>query len=903
MKKNFKFFALTALFAGLSMSAFAQEKATTVWRYTVSGSDATLIGFVADLSEAGKADVTIPNQVTDPANANVKYTVKFINEDAFSISNDKGKLKKLTIAAEKLTAIPAKLVQGCGNLTEIDLSNAKELATIPDAAFKGTKIESLDLSKTKVNAIGNLFGTNYEYIATSGTYTKAEANQKNVEWLKKNKKAYVEEGDPVLDTGKFNDYEEINAYYQAWYPEARKAGDKKPMDKADANTANKAKWTNCVAAGDNVIFTLETALAWNVKYVTGAMPEGYVLTEIEAQAYNKALGITTKKAGDKLTASEAQAYNETLTSVTYKSKDITSPIAPVAKVGDNAMDDKGQALLYDDDTAYAYNLANQPGCYVVGDESATVLSTHYEAWLWNNANVVPAGAQKDKGDWGDVPTGSYYTADGAYTKNVKNVEDAGGTATYEGDSKAGEKVAAVNNNTFKSLTLNSTWTGIAAGAFENCTALATINFGKAANGVGTQSVGDRAFLGAPVTELNLVGTHIPYFFSDTFVDYDKSYTDKSFNEDKANTSLTSVTFNKDFLYVHAGLFGNCTSLATVVFEDRDIQTESAPGKPVVFKQAFTGIGSDAFAYTAITEFTVPQALDPTTSNSVNKRAFIGCSKLKTFTYMVDNNWASVKPKTISQEAFPGCIKVAYVTTNANIAAFMEAGLDAPKNTYFVLADDGSYVTPFKPVQYKSNPNKYYIKYKSVGNIMVDKNEAKVYNAYVDYVDGSINMCLYQSVGGYYHIGNKDVVLIITSNPDLMYEKSTYGSSAMVSNDMDIVTPAEGIKRAQLDYMAGPNAVPFGWVNTTAGTGWQYIASGDVFPQGSLYIFGAPILDESRVKVNWLDENGNIEAQTTGIESIVNVEETTDGATYNLQGIRVNGAQKGMFIKNGKKFVK
>lgn len=902
MKKNFKFFALTALFAGLSMSAFAQEKATTVWRYTVSGSDATLIGFVADLSDAGKADVTIPNQVTDPANASKKYTVKDINEDAFSISGDKAKLKKLTIAAEKLTAIPAKLVQGCGNLTEIDLSNAKELATIPDAAFKGTKIESVDLSKTKVNVIGNLFGTNYEYVATGGTYTKAEANQKNVEYLQKNGLPVVKEGDPILSTGTFMGYDQINAYYKAWYPEAKAIGDDIPMDKAMANAANVLNFGGCVEAGNNVKWTLETALAWNVKYVEGAMDAGYVLDNVSAGVYNTALG-TSKKKGAKLTANEAQAYNETLVlnpvtyTKTFTGTDYLTEV--VAIVGHDALDDDGNYLLYDDDTAYAYNLANQPGCFQVGDESGTAFTSHLQAYNWNNENVVPAGKQKVLGETGDVPTGSFYDFDGAYTANLNNVPAA--NQVKEGDSKAGEKVAAVNNNTLKSLTLNSTWTAINAGAFENCTALATINFGKAAASVTTQNVGDRAFLGAPITELNLVGSKIYWFDSDTFVDADQSYAKKV----TGNSKLTSVTFNKDFDYVEDELFANCTALATVTFEDRDIQTESAPGQPVVFKQPFYGIGTRAFAYTAITEFTVPQALDPNSAyEAVADGAFIGCSKLKKFTYMVDENWTTVDPETVSQEAFPGCVKVAYVTTNANIAAFMDLMLDAPKNTYFVMAADGDFVTPFTPVQYKSNPNKYYIKYISVGDIMVDKNEAKVYSAYIDAMDGSINMALYQSVGGYYHIGSGDVALIITSNPNLKFEKSSIGSSMMSStNDMYMVTQKGGVKRAELDYMAGADAVVFGWVNKAAGTGWQYISSGEIFPQGSLYIFGAPLAEEGRVKVNWLDENGNIEAQTTGIESIVNVEETTDDTIYNLQGIRVNADQKGMFIKNGKKFVK
>ena len=51
---------------------------------------------------------------------------------------------------------------------------------------------------------------------------------------------------------------------------------------------------------------------------------------------------------------------------------------------------------------------------------------------------------------------------------------------------------------------------------------------------------------------------------------------------------------------------------------------------------------------------------------------------------------------------------------------------------------------------------------------------------------------------------------------------------------------------------------------------------------------------------WLDEEGN----TTAIKNIETIENAANnGAIYNLQGIRVNGAaQKGIYIQNGKKFI-
>ena len=45
-----------------------------------------------------------------------------------------------------------------------------------------------------------------------------------------------------------------------------------------------------------------------------------------------------------------------------------------------------------------------------------------------------------------------------------------------------------------------------------------------------------------------------------------------------------------------------------------------------------------------------------------------------------------------------------------------------------------------------------------------------------------------------------------------------------------------------------------------------------------------------------------DANLTGIETVKNAEQLNNDVIYNLQGVRVNKAQKGIFIKNGKKFV-
>jgi hypothetical protein len=68
-------------------------------------------------------------------------------------------------------------------------------------------------------------------------------------------------------------------------------------------------------------------------------------------------------------------------------------------------------------------------------------------------------------------------------------------------------------------------------------------------------------------------------------------------------------------------------------------------------------------------------------------------------------------------------------------------------------------------------------------------------------------------------------------------------------------------------------------------------------KGSLYVLSKTAI-YARLNVVWEDEMDN---DATAIKNVETVSEDND-AIYNLNGVRVNGNQKGIFIKNGKKIV-
>lgn len=535
----------------------------------------------------------------------------------------------------------------------------------------------------------------------------------------------------------------------------------------------------------------------------------------------------------------------------------------------------------------------------------------------------------------------------------------GTNLAYTAAETSAAALDAVANDKIASITLPETWTKIEAtqigtttnyiGAFENCTALTTVNFGTAKTGTaeGAQTIEQKAFLGTKVATFNVANTKLTALAANLFADGTKVATNATLttvtlraegkitnfknafnyctgltgidltgvttlnaNEFKGCAGLTSILIPNTVSVIPAGVFENCTKLAEVTFAHTT--------------QAFTGIGATAFGKTAIASITIPATLplnvvaNAATPTGVASTAFYGCEKLKSFTY---NPVGDVSAKVIDDLAFVGCEGVV-ITTSASYISFNPT---APTNASYGTSSGDAAAVTFTPKQYKSNSSKYYICYKAPSVIKIKKGDAKVYQAYLDATNGDINMIQYRAKGGYYTIAANAVVLILTEKSDLAYEAGTaadagnwltreYANGAttdanfQIANDnaLQLVTATDGTARADLELRIAslPAALTgyklFGWVNLASGVGFQQITSGTTFPLQSMYVFAKPSSASGRLNINWLDEDGNIEEQTTAIQTVKKVAE--DGALYNLAGQKVNAAYKGVVIKDGKKFI-
>ena len=309
------------------------------------------------------------------------------------------------------------------------------------------------------------------------------------------------------------------------------------------------------------------------------------------------------------------------------------------------------------------------------------------------------------------------------------------------------------------------------------------------------------------------------------------------------------------------------------------------------------IGASAFKGTGITEITIPNTV---VAGKIGDNAF-EASKLKSLTYMPTAAPAST---IFGTDPFKSCSLVTIYTNTIYTAV---AGA-APTNSKY------STTSPEELTTVKDKVKSYAMKgFYSTGAYQFDAAECDVYEAYVD--GENIVLSPLRKRDGKYNVPANNAVIVRTTevktiNPVAITIDASHPTS-MIYGAMTTVAPCavgENCLQSVATEKARESVPNFGnymYVlvnNATAGFSFQYF-SGTKINKGNIYVINpAKVPAAGRLNMIWLDENGNVvEDETTAIESI-NATEAAEGEIYNLQGVRVNGAQKGIYIKNGKKFI-
>jgi len=204
----------------------------------------------------------------------------------------------------------------------------------------------------------------------------------------------------------------------------------------------------------------------------------------------------------------------------------------------------------------------------------------------------------------------------------------------------------------------------------------------------------------------------------------------------------------------------------------------------------------------------------------------------------------------------------------------------------------------------------------------DGNQVEVYSAFVDSKDQKIYMDRLNLKNGFYVVAKDQVVIIRVKEPTTVedyakvegakkavvkaYKSSKYntmrynplgGGTYQLVNDLKMTD-----KIFSSDYI-GTNYVGktlYAMANPAKVGTLQFdkIEKTSYLPKGAVFVETDEVASAARLTIEWL----NSDEEATGIINNINVRDNNDGAIYNLQGVRVNAARKGLYIQNGKKFV-
>jgi len=509
----------------------------------------------------------------------------------------------------------------------------------------------------------------------------------------------------------------------------------------------------------------------------------------------------------------------------------------------------------------------------------------------------------------------------AYTEAAETQE-----LDKDGKPVEGKYIAPV----LATVKLNAATEAIARTAFLGQVALTTV---ENLNQEKLASIGDRAFLGTGLASLDLSSTAIKTIEKLTFANM-------------ANLATVKLPANK-ITTIAAAAFANDAKINSINLQDTKITVLNPIFHEGVVIEKGVDPAREGYTYNevaiALTSLTLPETLKkiadgalqltditeieiPASVTSIGEYAFQGCIKLEKFT------WNDAKQRYIAYNVFRGDDKlkeVKMVTLDATAIginftgskpdgedktpdaifkgndksvlkfivnvedynALVAAGWTEANLKYCTLTTEGASEFEFKAAG-KSGEYYYATYYNKAQATWFPEDKFEVFAAVVE--GSNVVMKPFTAEGGYYKVAKLtdfegDICVIRSKEQKAGYELKNASfndkSTAPAVNELEVAPKDFTPSRIKYQYKFGSKNGVVAFYRVTSGT----IKEGGVYIQASV----------AAARLNIIFEG---EGDATAIQAIA-TEAENSGAVYNLNGVRVNKAQKGVYIQNGKKFVK
>lgn len=467
--------------------------------------------------------------------------------------------------------------------------------------------------------------------------------------------------------------------------------------------------------------------------------------------------------------------------------------------------------------------------------------------------------------------------------------------TVEGknaDQKVFENCEALTTATvnLKTNKLENCW-------FRGCTALESITLGE-----NIEVIGAQAFKGCEKLKTVTISSEKFYAIQGS-----------AFEGCEALESLDLSNTKFNFNASYTDVFKGCTALAEIKLpETVTTLIENTFADAIIEELDLSETGVTTWAKI----FGTPTAEKPNTTLKVISlpAVTIGEGAFNYFTALQTVNYKNPATTGIDVKAFIGCTPFITINTTAAYIKSKESE-GVPTNAKW---GEGATLKVKKTVKDKTG-EKYYMYFTNTEDTPAIFNaaDAKMYSVYTD--QGTAYFQSLITVNGKYIVKKgecvvlktdeaKEVEYVLETSTDhsVLISKVFVGDGKSVAdfqNGTNIYKYVVNGSDSNVSFTNGKDYV-YRLTNTAAnGFGFTYYA-GENLNAGQFFIVStlAPASASARLNSVWLDENGNVEsaAEATAIQGIE--AESENSTVYNLQGVRVNGAQKGVYIQNGKKFI-
>lgn len=522
-----------------------------------------------------------------------------------------------------------------------------------------------------------------------------------------------------------------------------------------------------------------------------------------------------------------------------------------------------------------------------------------------------------------------------YKKEIDGVEYA-----YS-DKSCAARFAIYYDPALTTVKLNAETEKIGARAFNGCVALATVT---GLNQPKLQSIGRYAFNGTALPTLDLSAAT---------------------NDDETNgffvipayafgniPTLTGITLPAQINEIATGAFANDGAVTSInlqdlrglrylypifhdgvvnqIYTEHHTWTDSETGYTIEWdEEATTSYPETVIPLTTLTlpsglRYIYPGALQlldiaeitiPASVRYLGSYALQGCIKLEKFTwndaqyrYLYDNTFrgddhlkevkmvtktpgSTIKIETSGYSIADKSVDVIFkgnkkdeltFTVNAeDYASFVAAGWSETNLHYCTLSCENASVYPFKP---ESQVGEYYYSnyYNGDQATWFPVENFEVFGAQVQ--DANVVMLPATEEEGYFKVAKGEACIIRSKMPEAEYElkNASFNDISTMPTDNELiwgwdVTPSRLSYQYKLGIKGGKVA-------------FYRIVSGKI---NGVYIKAATPKDRLDIV---------FDGEATAINGVATKAAENNGAIYNLNGVRVNKAQKGIYIQNGKKYI-